>query len=583
MRCVFLKKRRLWLIFVFLIIAWIFSLLAVVTPYLVNEFKIFVQKKITENFDIKVDFGKVKGGMITPLIFEKLTVLRGERTDFFVCVRAEAVSSNYYIWDLLLAQVYGYKDIELIFKNGELFMNSPESVLSQIEGHVAIDKTQTANVDLIARHKSDKLFLRGSIHNKEEFLTLDLDAGYVKDFSKITFSAEGSLAELNLKGSVYLTDEKEMDFTSRLKIGSEEVEFEEVNFNGSYFAHGSYKIKEKKFAAEVIPVGEENRILTLDFQPVLAQEHSLENNDITEDSERNGVVIKKPFLLKMNFSHFNLFGKDIISFVEARGGNIGQDGFGFKFSTYGTTINRRPCDELKMDCYFREGVLYVDSVQLGKEHLLSGIVDFKEQPAHVKLNWQVREMALRSLLMLSENADDSARLDGILNGNISVEGNVLNPFIKIALSGKKGNFLGMEFASANVNLDGNYPVLLFHDSRIYRDEGGFFILGGRMDLRKIHTTAFFDDIKILTNEKTIVLDGWDISRGQPGQSELTLKKAVSNDLKVGFKTFLNGQEQNALNEDSALELEYEFQKNRSLLMRFEKDNEFFGVKQGTKF
>jgi hypothetical protein len=277
-----------------------------------------------------------------------------------------------------------------------------------------------------------------------------------------------------------------------------------------------------------------------------------------------------------------------VSLLEAKGKLFDyQDKKGrlaIELLTYGTIIDHHPAEELEIFCNYEDNVLDIVSARVGSQSSASGTIDFNKRPPEIKLLWNVEKINFTDLLAASdeENTTQGSYLEGGLSGKIYIENSLFDPFIKIALEGEKGNFWGVKFERANINLKGNYPILAFHDSRVYREEGGFFILDGKIDLREIGKQTFFDDIKILSDEKTIVLDGWDIARGVE-QSEITLKKAVSEDLKVGFKTFINDKMQDLSNESDALELEYKLQGNRSLFMRFEKDEELFGVRHKLKF
>lgn len=627
MRYILLKRRRLWVIFIFLLLALSVSALMVSWPHLLNDFKLYARKEIAKNFNVEVDIGEVTGGLISPLTFENLCVTKKKNAQNFISFKAKTSLPDYRMWDLFLAQIYGYRQFALIFSSGELYVNSEEPLLSGIEGKLEINKNRTILVNLIARHNSDKILLAGEIKNGLVAPDMNLKVAYIKQLARLDVSLMGVLEKLSLCGSLFLPEGKKVDFKTNLSVEEKEIRMEDVEIDNYYAAEGIYKIKENNFSGRLSYLENRENYLAVDFNlpallsslneetdketAVVERESSSEEklflketNEVKEKSAETNAenLSAKPFSLKLQFNHFNLFGRDVMSFVEIQGALfvdekaqrlaptlktadfMGEKGgkISFKLLTYGTIIDHRPASELEISCNYEDGILDIGSIQLGKEHFTYGAVDFNHKPPQLNLTWQVTDMDLTNLLVLSDDKSGSARLAGKLDGKIQLEGSLFNPFVKIALKSKEGKFLSMDFASANVNINGNYPMLAFHDSRIYREEGGFFIIDGKIDLRNMHTLGLFDNVKILTDEKTIVLDGWDISRGAE-QAELNLKKAVSEDLKVGFKAFINNQTPALSDEANSLELEYKLQENRALLMRFEKEGEFLGVKQGAKF
>lgn len=572
MRYIFLKKRRLRLIFITSLIALIICLLTVVSSVLLNNFKVYTQKRIARDFNIEVGIGEISGGIISPLTFENIHILRKKNGCHLISFRTNAVLPNYRIWDLLLAQVFGYKELVLILSDGRLYFNSHLPLLTQIGGGVIVDKRQIKQINLIARHKADKLSLAGKI-TEEDIPKLDLELTYTKGVTKTTFNLEGPLKELELEGQVFVLDEKKIDFKSLLNISDKKIKIKDVSFNQSYLAEGSYDFKTDKFTAKIFCPGQEKKSLTVDF--ALTDDVSLDE------------TAPRPFLLSLNFNHFNLLGRDIISLLQAKGKLFNDEEekrhFTFKILTHGTIIEQRPVDELEVFCDYKDSLLNIILARWGSEHFANGTIDFSKHPPEINLIWQIKEMDSARFLSLSNQVNGGPPLlEGKVTGEIHIEGNLFNPSIRVALDGKKGSLLGVKFASAHVNLKDKYPILTLHDSRIYREEGGFFILDGKIDLRKTQATKFFNDIEILSDEKTIILDGWDISR-RTDQSGLSMKRAFSENLKIGFETFVNKETQDLTKEETALELEYKLHGNRFLLMRFEKDKEFFGLKHGTKF
>jgi len=572
MRYIFLKKSRLRLIFIASLIALIICLLTVVSPFLLNNFKVYVKKRIARDFNIEVEVGEISGGIISPLTFENISILRKKNGYHFVSFQVNASLPNYRIWDLLLAQIFGYKELVLTLSDGRLYLNSRLPLLTQIGGGVVVDKRQIRQINLIARHKADKLSLAGKI-TEEDIPELDLELTYAKEFTKTTLNIEGPLRELEFEGQVFVLGEKKIDFKSLLNISDKKIKIEDARFNQFYLAEGSYDFETNKFTAKISCPGQEKKSLTVDF--ALADDASLDETFI------------RPFLLSLNFNHFNLLGRDIISLLRARGKLFNDEEekgrFTFKILTHGTIIDQQPIDELEVFCDYKDSFLNIVWARWGEEHKACGTIDFREHPPEINLIWRIKEMDSARFFYLSDQVNgEPPLLEGKVSGEIHIEGNLFSPSIGVAFESKKGSLLGVKFASANVNLKDKYPILTLHDSRIYREEGGFFVLDGKIDLRKVQAAKIFNDIKVLSDEKTIILDGWDISR-RTDQSGLSMKRTFSEKLKIGFETFVNKETQGLTGEETAMEMEYKLDGSRFLLMRFEKDKEFFGLKHGTKF
>jgi len=576
MRYSLFRRRLIFISAVTFLLAVAISGIIIGSPRLLNNFKDYLQKEIVRYLELEVDVGRITGGLIRPLAFENVRILRKKNGKASAAhFRTNVILSNYRIWDLLIAQAFGYKDLILMVNDGNLYLNLSKPVLSQIRGQVIVEENQVVQFNLKANHGEDKVALVGKIKIEDEIPDVNLTFAYNNIFAEATLGLSGPLRRMKLEGKFSLLEKEEFSFESLVSVGQDEVKFENFNFNQFYLAQGIYNLKEREFDATVLPFDKEEKKLSINF-------------DLSDEVVVDEVKMR-PCLLTLNFDHFNLLNHDVISLVEIRGGLFDTEDESKRLAidlvTYGTVIDHRAASEVEIFCNCEDSILKISSGKIGSQYFITGSIDFNQQPPQISAVCQLANKDLSDLLALSNNGNGSVEefyFSGALAGKICVEGSLLNPVVDVALEAEKGYFSRVNFEKAHINLNGNYPVLTFHDSRVYRKEGGFFILAGKIDLKRVGTPFVFDDIQFLSDEKTIILDGWDISRGIE-ESELSLKKSVSEDLTIGLRTFTDDQKQDLVRENDAVEVEYKLQGNRSLLMRFEKDDEVFGLKHGIKF
>ena len=84
-----------------------------------------------------------------------------------------------------------------------------------------------------------------------------------------------------------------------------------------------------------------------------------------------------------------------------------------------------------------------------------------------------------------------------------------------------------------VRLEGFGPIINIVDSSVKQDSGKLEI-EGYVDLRNIAKGNLFDGVRVKSDMKTIAWEGWDITK--KGTDELNMKKDVSDNMRVGFKT-----------------------------------------------
>ena len=164
---------------------------------------------------------------------------------------------------------------------------------------------------------------------------------------------------------------------------------------------------------------------------------------------------------------------------------------------------------------------------------------------------------------------------------IDIKGELPNPYVKIHFITGPGFFDDIAFESIRVTADGEYPLLYFRDSRINR-ETGHLTVEGKLDMRKLKEGALFDDVFIKSDKETIIWEGWDITKKKM-DNEVTLRKSINEDISVWYKSYLKDETKSEESSKDSIELEYEIFNNKSLKMKLNKEEEFFGLENKIKF
>jgi hypothetical protein len=123
-------------------------------------------------------------------------------------------------------------------------------------------------------------------------------------------------------------------------------------------------------------------------------------------------------------------------------------------------------------------------------------------------------------------------------------------------------------------------LLIIVNSRINTEEG-YLPVEGLVDLRKVKTGNLMEDIVITSDRENIYIEGWNLSKIKES-SEISLKKSIGENVSLLYKTYLEEQEENGVNQQE-LELEYEILENKNLELRLRENEEIFGLENKIKF
>ena len=301
--------------------------------------------------------------------------------------------------------------------------------------------------------------------------------------------------------------------------------------------------------------------------------------------------------IKAGLNHAYFRGMDIAGDITISGRYQLFDEAGGRLSFEGeitaekTIINQRPFDDARMVFKIENDTLQIRRIYLGKKISAFGRIDLKN-PAHPLDIVITADNVNITQLLMNLRAPDIKILSGILNAKIILHGPCALPYTKCRLDIRRGNLGNILFKSMSAALSGHGTLLKIEDSRINTQNGHLTMIGD-FDLANIGKRNIFEDVQVLTDDNNVFLDGWDIIkhnerttiRSKSGNGKVEAVKNVSDDINVGFRTYVENGDANPdpRNRASELELEYKMFKNGAVKMKLGDEGEFVGVEHREEF
>jgi len=250
-------------------------------------------------------------------------------------------------------------------------------------------------------------------------------------------------------------------------------------------------------------------------------------------------------------------------------------------NTEASILNYRPIDEIASSFLIDKSFVRVLYFTMGDKIAVSGSFNIKPpRSAQLKINFSGFNLEKPFLVADKENPGISGRL----SGDILAGGPLNKPDIRVKLAAEKGYFGNIYYDNMLINGDGTWPYLRIYDSRImYADSS--LTLEGEVDIRQIGSETFMDNITISTYDNTIKWEGWDITRADESRA-FSLKRALNNGFKVGFKTYMDDETKYELEQQrDEFQLEYDLLDDDENVLEFKakEDEEFLGFKKRYSF
>ncbi|MDO8603233.1 MAG: hypothetical protein Q7O04_05245 [Candidatus Omnitrophota bacterium] len=244
------------------------------------------------------------------------------------------------------------------------------------------------------------------------------------------------------------------------------------------------------------------------------------------------------------------------------------------------TMNSSALPELKIFFKITKDKLRIYSLNFGKAYRLRGTIGLKE-PFETNAYFEILRANLRDMaLILKAKRPDV--VTGIMNGLFSIKGPLANLESSGFIGGRSGKIGPIWYDSADIRIHGAGPIINIVNSRI-RQAQATFTMEGYIDLRSMAGSNPLDYIKLKSDMKTIVWDGWDISKD--GSDSLKMVKEIGEKVSVGFRTFAREelppyQKRDKLDEMS---LEYKLDNGQMFQMKLKENEEFFGIEHKKRF
>lgn len=284
-----------------------------------------------------------------------------------------------------------------------------------------------------------------------------------------------------------------------------------------------------------------------------------------EDIELKGVIVSADMAVK---------GRII---RDEQGRSIGFSG---KLFSRDVTLNSKRIPPLRMAFRIIRDELEIEALRLGRSYRLGGKISLVE-PFNIDLRLEIERADMRRLSRASKIKGYDAAF-GIVSGSFDIKGALSgNVFSKGFIESRNGRIGSVSYKAITLRLEGFGPIINIVDSNVSHDSGRLR-MDGYMDLRNIAKGNLFEGVRIRSDMKTIMWDGWDITKD--GIDRLSMKKDINEKIRIGFKTMAREPVITYYERENPEEMSLEYSIGmENLKMRLKDNEEFFGIEHRVKF
>ncbi len=243
-------------------------------------------------------------------------------------------------------------------------------------------------------------------------------------------------------------------------------------------------------------------------------------------------------------------------------------------------LDSKALPDLKIFFKLTKNELRVYSLGFGNAYRLKGTVGLKE-PFETDIYFEILRANLRDIAIIT-NAKRPDVVTGIMNGLFNIKGPLKNLESSGFIGGRAGKIGPIWYDSADIRIQGAGPIINIVDSRISQARA-VFTMEGYIDLRRISDSNLLSGIKLKSDMKTIVWDGWDISK--EGADSLKMVKDIGDKMSVGFRTFTRNELPAYRKEEypDEMSLEYKLNDGHAFQMKLKENEEFLGIERKKRF
>ena len=566
-------KRIIVLIFVLVIVFSPALYIYLTQDTLVSKFRRNLEELFSEATNSEVSISKISGNIFKEIVFKDLNFKFSEyNLNFKKC------ELEYSLLDILSGKESFDRDsdITLTLKKGVLSHASKLVVLDDITGHVVLkqDSIVLDSLDFNLLGIFDNK-LKGEILTNTSPLNvkllLQMRPFFEKDrviFKRANFDIDGAIDNISVYGQI------------------ESDSIDKVLFN-------SYLISDKNthnigIRVSYKPSSDDDPILVVMDSEVDTKAHTI---DSVIKPKEGKILIGLDYsnwpLLKSTVSnqHLNIGGSDFTNIIESdlkvafkdnRFSHVRVDGF-----TESSILNYTPIDEFEFSMLFDGVIMRLVYLKMGDTLAASGTFSIKPpRKTSVKVTFSDFDIARPFKII---NQTDDVGVSGLLSGDILIDGDAELLRGDIALVASDGILDDVEYKKMIINAKSIGHDLLVHDSRIIREDS-YLTLKGVADLREFGSEKFMEDIVISTDDKTIIWEGWDITKTDK-EGAFSLHKGLEKGVRVGYTTYLEDETQyESVNQRDEIGLEYDLMDDKGILeLKAKEGEEFLGVKKKYKF
>ncbi|OIO38614.1 MAG: hypothetical protein AUJ75_02590 [Candidatus Omnitrophica bacterium CG1_02_49_10] len=492
-----------------------------------------VGSRIAYLADVKVSVGAIflkTGGDIA---VKDITIRKRDGSG--PAIEAKGITLDYRLRDIIRGRLSGFKSVTI--KNGTFLLDKKHPLVYSLNGRVVFSRDGIALDGMKAYLMGLPLSADGNLSGPSfKKASADLSLKFESDYAKGVLHIGGKLSSPGINGLVRFFDSIDVPVDSKLDIGP--AGFTLSNTDG----RASLKVYRQ-----------ENK--------------------------------RAKYIVEARIDHFDLLGRDIVTGINA---DLELDenaphspmlrGF---VNSDNTIVDFIPLGGFALTFALSEEKFIIESLNIGGRYGLNGSVALGK-PYDMDIRFSVKNLDLKKLAEVS-HIEDIQFISGILNGVLSVKGPLSSFAINGNLKADSGNLGYIKYESITINMNGTSPIVNITDSKIARREGAM-LLRGYLDFRKMGKKNFFEDLKVLSDNNTIVWEGWDITKS-PESAKLSIGKDVGDTFRINYNAFMNDETsmKNPGDKEDELSLEYRFRENENIKLLMRDDNEAVVVEHKLKF
>lgn len=560
------RKRKAYLVLSLLVCAAVY--LNIQLNNIAAAYTKLAQQALSKALAKEVVIDRVKSGFFANIILDGIKI--GERTNgkFGALVSAKRLLIDFTLLDILMRRFDKERPVRISAEDVAL---GAMPAIRRIDGLLEMKEKGVYFRDFNIGLGGLALNLDGAIYNKGEAKEANFTLSAKNRYVDGALSVKGPADALEFKGRASFFAKYAFNFTGRTNYDGDTLVLNELNVNDFIIRTARLSCDESGLFCRLEP-----------------QEGSINLRANFKNIPVEAVFYKKPhlrseYLLNISLDHAQLGDYNIVTELTAMGEAVNRGGKldyidGTLFSS-NTIINYKPFKEVS--CHFRvdSRAAYIDPFKFSENYILNGRVGLA-RPYDMELVLSIRDADTQDLIVFGKQNGENP-LSGKMSGELRIAGPLDRLKSKGHLESFDGNVGAIKYNSAVINLEGRGMVFTVKDSRLIRDKG-FLIMDGEIDLRDIGRPDILRNLKVRSDEHTLVLEGWDISAPH-GSRGLDLQKRVGEEFKVNFKTYVNDETKPGDVNDREVELGYKLKGNKELKMKLKEKEEAVSVEQKVKF